>query len=130
MALKTTLLRAGSAIAAMVLLTGGAAMAQTQDNPQPAAPEVQAAAAEVSNTEVKQFVAANTQVNNIILELNAKLGSTQDTAKASEIQTDYQKKIQTAIANEGMTPARFTEIVQLAQADQNLTDKIIAEMES
>ncbi|KCZ52784.1 DUF4168 domain-containing protein [Hyphomonas pacifica] len=124
MALKTTLTRTGAAVAAIALMTSGAAFAQA-----PQAPAAQTQAEPVTEAEITKFAAANKQVNTIITKMSSELESAPDASKASEIQTSYQQKIESAITQEGLTTNRYTEIVQMAQADPALTNKIIAEME-
>ena len=124
MALKTTLTRTGAAVAAIALMTSGAAFAQA-----PQAPAAQTQAEPVTEAEIMKFAAANKQVNTIITKMSSELESAPDASKASEIQTSYQQKIESAITQEGLTTNRYTEIVQMAQADPALTNKIIAEME-
>lgn len=127
MALKTTLSRTGAAIAAMALMTSGAAFAQAKATPQ--APAAQTQAEPVTEAEITKFAAANKQVNTIITKMSSELESAKDASKASEIQTSYQQEIKSAIQEEGLTTNRYTEIIQMAQADPALTNKIIAEME-
>ena len=124
MALKTTLTRTGAAVAAIALMTSGAAFAQA-----PQAPAAQTQAEPVTEAEITKFAAANKQVNTIITKMSSELESAPDASKASEIQTSYQQQIESAITQEGLTTNRYTEIVQMAQADPALTNKIIAEME-
>ncbi|KCZ54100.1 hypothetical protein HY29_03235 [Hyphomonas beringensis] len=128
MALKTTLTRTGAAVAAMALMTSGAAFAQAKPTT-PQAPAAQAQAQPVTDAEITKFAAANEQVNTIIKKMSSELESATDASKASEIQTSYQQKIQSAIKEEGLTTNRYTQIIQMAQADPALTNKIIAEME-
>ncbi|WP_300378159.1 DUF4168 domain-containing protein [Henriciella sp.] len=131
MALKTFRARTVAAIAAATLAGGGAAIAQQQSQA-PAAPQQaqpQAQIEPVTEAEIDQFVAANNEVSTIAQSANAELQAAEDKAAAQKVQAEAQKEMMAAIQDEGLTPQRFTEIVQLARADEELANKLRSKME-
>lgn len=131
MALMTLRARTTAAIAAAALTAGGAAFAQEAQSGQGAEAQAQATAqiSPVTEAEIDQFVAANEQVATIAQSANQQLQQAEDKAAAQEIQASAQQQMVTAIQQEGLTPTRFTQIVQLARADEELANKLRAKME-
>ncbi|WP_084398514.1 DUF4168 domain-containing protein [Henriciella aquimarina] len=131
MALTTLRARTTALLAAAALSTAGAAVAQqaTQSTQGDANAQAQVQIEPVTEAEINKFVAANNQVSTIATEANAELQAAEDKAAAQEIQASAQEKMIAAIQEEGLTAQRFTEIVQLAQADEELANKLRAKME-
>ncbi|MEE2879479.1 MAG: DUF4168 domain-containing protein [Pseudomonadota bacterium] len=131
MALTTLRARTTAAVAAAALFAGGAAFAQQAQPEQGAQPQAQAQAqiTPVTDAEIDQFIAANEQVATIAQSANAELQEAEDQAAAKEIQASAQQDMVAAIQEEGLTPTRFTQIVQLARADEELANKLRAKME-
>lgn len=131
MALTTFRARTTAAVAAAALFAGGAAFAQQAQPEQGAQAQAQAQAqiTPVTDAEIDQFIAANEQVATIAQSANAELQEAEDQAAAKEIQASAQQDMVAAIQEEGLTPTRFTQIVQLARADEELANKLRAKME-
>lgn len=131
MALTTLRARTTAAVAAAALFAGGAAFAQQVQPEQGAQAQAQAQAqiTPVTDAEIDQFIAANEQVATIAQSANAELQEAEDQAAAKEIQASAQQDMVAAIQEEGLTPTRFTQIVQLARADEELANKLRAKME-
>lgn len=131
MALTTLRARTTAALAAATLVTGGAAFAQGTAPAQqaPAQGEATVQIEPVTDAEIDMFVAANNEVSTIATEANAELQAAGDQSAAQEIQAGAQEKMIAAIQDEGLTPQRFTEIVQLAQTDAELANKLRSEMD-
>ena len=131
MALTTLRARTTAAVAAAALFAGGAALAQQAQPEQGAQAQAQAQAqiTPVTDAEIDQFIAANEQVATIAQSANAELQEAEDQAAAKEIQASAQQDMVAAIQEEGLTPTRFTQIVQLARADEELANKLRAKME-
>ncbi len=121
MALQKFRARTVSAMLALAVMGGGAALAQGTE----AAP---AAIAPMTDAEATQFVAANKKVtevaNKMTLELQA--AKTEDEAAAVQAKAEITAAIQT----EGITPKRYTEIIQLAETDEATLAKLRAEFGS
>ena len=127
MALTTLRAKTTAALAAAAFATGGVAVAQTAQTQQPAPAEQ--AIQPVTDAEIDQFIAANTEVATIAQSANQQLQQAEDQASAQQIQATAQEQMVAAIQEEGLTPTRFTQIVQLARADENLANKLRAKME-
>lgn len=111
--------RAMSALLALSVIGGGAALAQT---PVTAPGKI----APVSDAEAEKFVAANKKVTEVANTLSVELKSATSEADAAAILAKGEKKMAAAIQSEGITPARYTEIIRLAESDQVTLDKLRA----
>ena len=83
----------------------------------------------MTEAEIDQFVAANAEVATIAQSANQQLQQAEDKAAAQKIQANAQQSMVAAIQEKGLTPTRFTQIVQLARADEDLANKLRAKME-
>lgn len=131
MALKSFRARTLAAIAAATLVSGGTAIAQQQSQAPAAQSQAQAQAQinPVTEAEIDQFVAANSEVSTIAQSARAELQATDDKAASQKIQATAQQDMMAAIQDEGLTPQRFTEIVQLARSDEELNKRLRSKME-
>lgn len=116
--------RAASAVVAMSLMGTGAAFAQ-QTGTGPAAPA--ATIAPMSDTEATKFVAANKKVTEVANKMTLELQAAKSEADAAAIQAKAEEQITAAISKEGITPTRYTEIIQLAETDEATLAKLRAE---
>ncbi|MFN3608184.1 MAG: DUF4168 domain-containing protein [Hyphomonas sp.] len=123
MALQNFRARTVSAMLALSVMGGGAALAQ-QAGTAPAAP---VAIAPVTDAEATQFVAANKKVTEVANQMTLELQAAQTEADAVAIQAKAEKQITDAISKEGITPTRYTEIIQLAETDEATLAKLRAE---
>lgn len=113
-----------SAAAAMVFLVSGASYAQQAEQ---TAQTAQAAISPVSDTEVTQFVAANKKITEVANKASAELQAASDETAAAAIQTKAEQDIVTVIEKEGLTAARYQEIIVLAENDETTLAKLRAE---
>lgn len=114
--------RALSALIALSALGGGAALAQTTGAPAPAA-----TIAPVTDAEATKFVAANKKVTEVANSLTVELNAAKSEEDAAAIQAKAEEQITSAIQKEGITPKRYTEIIQLAETDEATLAKLRAE---
>ena len=117
--------RAFSALLALSALGGGVALAQKAD-----APAAAAAIAPVTDAEATKFVAANKKVTEVANSMTLELQAAKTEADAAAIQAKAEKQITAAIQKEGITPKRYTEIIQLAETDAATLAKLRAEFGS
>ncbi|MFN7164600.1 MAG: DUF4168 domain-containing protein [Hyphomonas sp.] len=120
MVFRTIRTRAIPALLALSLMTGGAALAQGAGTPP-------AAIAPVSDAEAAKFVAANRKVTEVANTLSAQLKGAASEADAAAILAKGEQQMVAAIQAEGITPKRYTEIIQLAETDQATLDRLRAE---
>ncbi|MDP3459761.1 MAG: DUF4168 domain-containing protein [Hyphomonas sp.] len=120
MVFKTIRTHTVSALLAVSLIGGGAALAETPK----AAP---AAIAPVSDAEAARFVAANRKVTAVANTMTVELQAAASEADAAAILAKGEKKMAAALQTEGITPARYTEIIRLAETDEVTLAKLRAE---
>lgn len=115
--------------AAMTAFFANGALAQTAGQAAGDVPAqtMPAEIAPVSDAEVKQFVAANLQVSEVAVKMNTELQAATDAGAANAIQEKAEQEMVAVIQKEGLTPTRYTEIIQMAQADPALLAKLQAE---
>lgn len=123
MALQKFRARTVSAMLALAVMTGGAALAQGSE----AAP---AAIAPMTDTEATQFVAANKKVTEVANKMTLELQAAKTEEDAAAVQAKAEKQITAAIQKEGISPKRYTEIIQLAETDQATLARLRAEFGS
>ena len=123
MALQKFRARTVSAMLALAVMTGGAALAQGSE----AAP---AAIAPMTDTEATQFVAANKKVTEVANKMTLELQAAKSEEDAAAVQAKAEKQITAAIQKEGISPKRYTEIIQLAETDQATLARLRAEFGS
>ncbi|MEX1251515.1 MAG: DUF4168 domain-containing protein [Hyphomonas sp.] len=85
-----------------------------------------AGAAPVSDAEVVEFAAANKKVTEVANTLSVELKSATSEADAAAILVKGEKKMAAAIQTEGTAPARYTEIIRMAEGDQATLDNLRA----
>lgn len=114
----------GLALVAGLQAPGLAAQEQVPPQQQPM-PQQQAPAPEVeiSDAEMEQFANAYLQVEEIQLELNEEIQSTQMPEEAQQIQQEANQKMEAAIVEEGMDVERFSLIVQAINRDPALQEE-------
>ena len=117
--------RALSALLALSALGGGAALAQKAG-----APAAATTIAPVTDAEATKFVAANKKVTEVANSMTLELQAAKTEADAAAIQAKAEKQITAAIQKEGITPKRYTEIIQLAETDAATLAKLRAEFGS
>ncbi|MFC6198889.1 DUF4168 domain-containing protein [Ponticaulis profundi] len=123
--MKNLMLKAIASVSAVAALATVPAVAQQTAPTEQMQPQI----APVTDAEITKFVAANDKVNVIAVEMQGELQGVDTKEKQAEIQMKTEKKMVSAIQDEGMTPERYTEIIRLAQADPALAQKLQAEME-
>lgn len=123
MALQKFRARTVSAMLALAVMGGGAALAQGSE----AAP---AAIAPMTDTEATQFVAANKKVTEVANKMTLELQAAKTEEDAAAVQAKAEKQITAAIQKEGISPKRYTEIIQLAETDEATLAKLRAEFGS
>lgn len=123
MALQKFRARTVSAMLALAVMGGGAALAQGTE----AAP---AAIAPMTDTEATQFVAANKKVTEVANKMTLELQAAKTEEDAAAVQAKAEKQITAAIQKEGISPKRYTEIIQLAETDQATLARLRAEFGS
>lgn len=119
MAFRTIRTGSISALLSLSVICGGAALAQTPVT-------ALAGAAPVSDAEVVEFAAANKKVTEVANTLSVELKSATSEADAAAILVKGEKKMAAAIQTEGTAPARYTEIIRMAEGDQATLDNLRA----
>ena len=118
-------LKALASIAAAATFAGAPAIAQGAAPPAQAQQQI----TPLKNAEITPFLTANSKVNVIADQMNAELQAAETQDEAAEIQQGAETQMIAAIESEGLTPLRFTQIVQLARTDQATNQKLVAAME-
>ena len=128
MKLNLTKSRTLAAFATVAMMASGTAIAQQPTTP-PTTQRAQPQIDPVSDAEISQFAAANAKVGTIASDMNSQLEGVESADQVNEIQATAQQEMVTAIEQEGLTPTRYTEIVQLAQLDPEVMQKIETEID-
>jgi|GEM_PF-1913266 len=120
--------RAGAFLsaAALSIAAAGTAVAQ-QPAPPPSQPQ---SIAPVEDAEIKKFAAALKEVNNVLETANTDIQNSTDPDEAAQLEMEAREDVVEAITDEGLTPERYNQIMQLAQSDQDTMAKLQAELES
>lgn len=112
------------ALAALLIVPATFAQAQQQQSQQ-AAPQV-----DVSAEEIEEVAVLFVEIGEVRTEYQSRLRDADDSEKARAIQQEMQNKItQTIDEFEGLSVERYDKIVQAAQADDELKEKILAQVE-
>ncbi len=121
MVFRTIRTQTVAAMLALSVLGGGAALAQ--------APETAPASiAPVTDAEATKFVAANKKVTEVANTLTVELQAAASETDAAAILVKGEQQMVAAIQAEGITPKRYTEIIQLAETDQATLDRLRAKL--
>lgn len=88
-----------------------------------------AMAAEVTDEEVELFATASINVQEVTDEYEARLEDASD-EEQQELVVEMTERMQQAVEDSGLTWQRYQDIVFEAGADQNLNERIIAEIQA
>lgn len=112
------------ALAACLIVPVASAQSQ-QQQPQQAAPQV-----DVSDEEIKDVAKLFIEIGEVRTEYQNRLREASDSENARAIQQEMKDQLnQTIDEFEGLTAERYDKIVQAAQADDTLKEKILSEVE-
>lgn len=108
---------------------GGAAEQTTpQQDAQPTQQAEMPQSSDFSDDDVAKFAEANQQVQDIQTEYTGKLqDSGGDQEKAASIQQEAQEKMVQAVEDTGLGVDKYNQILQVAQADPELVERIQAQ---
>ena len=79
----------------------------------------------VEETELRSFAKAYLEIEKIRQSFGAQLEQNQDAAKAQAIEQEAVTKIHEVINNEGLSAQTYSQIVQTANADEELRTKLV-----
>jgi len=114
-----------AAVAAVTLLSPLAASAQTQATPPPASAAAPAAKTAVSDQQITQAAVAMQKVMTIRQTYNQRM----DQAKPEDrgrIAEEGQTAMKKAVADQGLSVDQYNSILQLAQNDPNVREKLLS----
>lgn len=116
-----TALAAGAALAALSPLAAASAQDAGQSGMSAGA---ETASVEITDEEADQFVAAAQAVQEIALSYQERIEGAGDQAAAAQLAAEAQSAFRAAIEEEGMSVARYQEIVRAAQSDPELMETL------
>lgn len=84
---------------------------------------------DVSDEDVKNFAAAQSEVQSVREDYSGKLRDVEDTEKAREVQAEMQEEMLQAVKDAGLSARKYNEISQAAMQDNELRQRIEDAME-
>lgn len=115
-----------------------AALAQAQAQPEQAqpqqaqpqhAPQTQAApSAPVSDTKVKKFVTAYSEMEEVRADFSNQLQGVEDAEEATAIQQEAQTKMREAVTETGLSVDEYQELAARINSDDELRDRVQKEL--
>lgn len=115
-----------AAIAALVLLFPFASLTQQTPPQQPGAEQPPAQQTDLSESQLRSFAKVYVQIDKILKTYEPQLKGAKTPEEGQQIQNEQASKIQQALTQGGVDAQSFHRIVQIANADDSLRDKIIA----
>jgi predicted ATPase with chaperone activity len=106
---------------------GWATLGAAQAPPPEQAPPAQTV--QVDDKQVKAFAKAQQQVTRISRDVNQRLQKVESPEEGQTIQSEAQQEMADAVVDAGLTVQEFNRIAQAAQADQDLRQRLEAELE-
>jgi hypothetical protein len=91
---------------------------------EPASPEAQAEALEVSDEKLEQFLAAAINVQDVQREYVAEIQAAEDPAEAENLREAAQEEMVTAVEDSGLSVLEFNLIAQRLQTDATLVQRL------
>ena len=79
----------------------------------------------VSETQLKAFAKVYVEVEKIRQAYEPRLKEAKNPAEGKQIETEAVSKMQGALTKEGLTEERYTQIFEIARADEGLRKKLI-----
>jgi len=103
--------------------TSSAALAQTSASTAPAAP-VQQQSAEVSDTELRQFLQASNEVAKIREDYTKRINNAKDQPIAQQLQEEAQDRMIGAVETLGLDAMRYNKLAEQVQSSPELQQRI------
>jgi len=119
--------RARTFLSAMALSFVGAGMAVAQQ-PAPSASQPQSIAP-VQDSEIVKFAAALESVQNALKAAQSKIQNASGPDEKAQLEQQAREDLVAAVTAEGLTPDRYNQIMQMAQSDPSVMEKVQAELE-
>jgi hypothetical protein len=123
-------LLAGALAAGMTIAGASLAAAQSSNGARPSAPSAKpatppsAAAASISDQELKTFAVAALEVRKINDNYRPRYQSADTPAAKQQVQKEATDKMAAAVAQKGLTVDKYNQIVRVAQADPDVAKQI------
>jgi len=115
-----------TAIVAIVLLLPFASLAQQTPLQQPGAEQPPVQQTDLSESQLRSFAKVYVQIEKILKTYEPQLKQAKTPEDGQQIQNEQASKIQQALTQGGVDAQNFHRIVQIANADDGLRNKIIA----
>lgn len=128
MRLRHTLATASLAVLVSVAPFGAALAADTGGTGE-TADASQSKSTDFSNTQLKQFVTAQNNVQAALKKWDSKIAATDDADKKEALQKKENKALITAVKSSGLDPETYNAIARSAQNDPALTKRIQSYMD-
>ena len=119
------IVRTVAAIAAVVFLLPFASLAQQTSPQQPEAQQSPAQQTDLSDTQLRSFAKVYVQIEKILKTYEPQLKQAKTPEEGQQIQNEETSKIQQALTQGGVDAQSFHRIVQIANADDGLRNKIL-----
>lgn len=131
--MRRTLMRSFSFFVVLAVFMAPVALAQGgggQQQPPPPQQQQQAPDVDVSDEELETVAEVYLKLEEVQEKYREDFNETQDPEAAQELQQQLQDEANQVIEDhEGITPDRYDEIIRAAQADPELRDQLLAEIE-
>jgi hypothetical protein len=120
------MVRTVAAIAAVIFLLPFASLAQQMSPQQPEAQQPPAKQTDLSESQLRLFAKVYVQVEKILKTYEPQLKQAKTPEEGQQLQNEETTKIQQALSQGGIDAQNFHRIVQIANTDDGLRNKIIA----
>lgn len=119
------MVRTVAAIAAVIFLLPFASLAQQMSPQQPEAQQPPAKQTDLSESQLRLFAKVYVQVEKILKAYEPQLKQAKTPEEGQQLQNEETTKIQQALSQGGIDAQNFHRIVQIANTDDGLRNKII-----
>lgn len=119
------MVRIFAAIAAIIFLLPFASLAQQMSPQQPEAQQPPAQQTDLSESQLRSFAKVYVQIEKILKTYEPQLKQAKTPEEGQQIQNEETSKIQQTLSQGGIDAQSFHRIVQIANADDGLRNKII-----
>lgn len=102
---------------------------QTAPQQQPQQQPQQLPDIEVDDQELRSIAEAYVSIQNVTATFRDRLNSAEDADAARAIQQEYAQAANETIESEGLTIERYDTVIQVAQADEELGERLLTEIQ-
>ncbi len=113
---------------ALILVAFSSPVHAQQNAPQPQPQELPDI--EVDDQELRSIAEAYIEVQNVTATYRDRLNAADDAETAREIQQEYAQVANQAIQDQGVQIERYDTVIQVARADEDLGDRLLAEIQT